>query len=480
MAPGTGGLEAFRDLERFLADAAQARAGLGVLEPECERRGRELVRLALQAHLDARGSGDVGPVVVVDGPDGPVRLKRRRSRTRRVLTLFGEISICRVGYSAAGTASVYPLDAELALPARCWSYELSRRLVRATVCGPFDEAIGLVAESTGVRIPKRSAEQVVVDAAVDVEAFYATRQGIRPDRGDMLVAAIDCKGIPMVRPDPAPKVVRRRKGEKANKKKMATVGAVHAQGPYLRTAGQVVASLFDPPGDNGRQNHPRRQRSGKRVWASLTSDKDTFIAGVRAEMERRDPDRAHTWVIVTDGERALQRRVTKIFDDVTLVLDLLHVLDKLWKAAHVFHPEGTPEAIAFVRARTERILGGGVSQVVKGLRQMSTKRALRGTRAKTIHDVTAYLYANRERMRYDTYLSNGWPIASGTVEGACKNLIRDRMERSGMRWSEPMAEAMLSLRATYLSGDFEAYWDWHVTRDQQRLHHDPPWHVGPK
>jgi hypothetical protein len=478
MAPGAGGLEAFRDLERFLADAAQAQAGLGVLEPECERRGRELVRLALQAHLDARGSGDVGPVVVVDGPDGPVRLKRRRSRTRRVLTLFGEISICRVGYSAADTASVYPLDAELALPARCWSYEVSRRLVRATVCGPFDEAIGVVAESTGVRIPKRSAEQVVVDAAVDVEAFYAARQGIRPDRGDLLVGAIDCKGIPMVRPDPAPKVIRRRKGQKANKKKMATVGAVHAQAPHVRTAGQVVASLFDPPGDN--RCHPRRQRSGKRVWASLTSDKDTFIAGVRAEMERRDPHRVHPWVIVTDGERALQRRVTKIFDDVTLVLDLLHVLDKLWKAAHVFHPEGTPEAIAFVRVRTERILGGGVSQVVKGLRQMSTKRALRGTRAKTIHDVTAYLYANRKRMRYDTYLSNGWPIASGTVEGACKNLIRDRMERSGMRWSEPMAEAMLSLRATYLSGDFEAYWDWHVTRDQLRLHHDPPWHVGPK
>ncbi|MGH8975613.1 MAG: hypothetical protein ACRD0C_20705, partial [Acidimicrobiia bacterium] len=394
MGAGDSGLEAFRDLERFLADAAQARSGLGVLEPECERRGRELVRLALQAHLDARGSGDIGPVVVVDGPGGPVRLKRRRSPARRVLTLFGEIRIRRVGYSAVGTASLYPLDAELALPARCWSYELSRRLVRATVCGPFDEAIGLVAESTGVRIPKRSAEQVVVDAGVDVEAFYAARRGIRPDGGDVLVAAIDCKGIPMVRPDPAPKVVRRRKGEKANKKKMATVGAVHAQAPHIRTAGEVVASLFDPPGDNG--SHPRRQRSGKRVWASLTSDKDTFIADVRAEMERRDPDRAHTWVVVTDGERALQRRVTKIFDDITLVLDLLHVLDKLWKAAHVFHPEGTPEAIAFVRARTERILGGGVSQVVKGLRQMSTKRALRGTRAKTIHDVTAYLYANRE------------------------------------------------------------------------------------
>lgn len=111
---------------------------------------------------------------------------------------------------------------------------------------------------------------------------------------------------------------------------------------------------------------------------------------------------------------------------------------------------------------------------------MSTKWALRGTRAKTIHDVTAYLYANRERMRYDTYLSNGRPIASSTVEGACKNVIRDRMKRSGMRWSDPWAESMLSLRATYLSGDFEACWDWHVTQDQQRLHHEPPSHLGPK
>lgn len=251
---------------------------------------------------------------------------------------------------------------------------------------------------------------------------------------------------------------------------MATVGAVHAQAPEHRTASDIIASLFDPP-DPNTPRHPRRQRTGKRVWASLTDTKDTFIADVKAEMSHRDPQRAHTWVIVTDGERALQHRVIAAFDsDVTLILDLWHVLDKLWKAAHVFHPEGTPEAVAFVRARTERILGGGVSQVVKGLRQMSTKRSLTGNKAKAITDVTRYLYANRDRMRYDTYLANGWPIASGTVEGACKNLVRDRMERSGMRWTQPGAQAMLQLRATYLSGDLNDYWDWHTNRTQARLH----------
>jgi hypothetical protein len=100
------------------------------------------------------------------------------------------------------------------------------------------------------------------------------------------------------------------------------------------------------------------------------------------------------------------------------------------RSQYVLHPEGSPEAEAFVYQRAERILNGQVSQVVKGLRQIVTKRRLTGTMAKTLSDVAGYYYRNRERMRYDLYLQHGWPIASGTVEGACKNLIRDRFERS--------------------------------------------------
>jgi len=156
--------------------------------------------------------------------------------------------------------------------------------------------------------------------------------------------------------------------------------------------------------------------------------------------------------------------------NVTLILDLLHVLEKLWKAAYVFHAEGSLEAELWVLDRTLRILFGEVGQVVKGLRQSITKRRLFGTKRKTLQAVAKYLYRNRTRMRYDEYLSQGWPIASGPVEGACKNLIKDRMERSGMRWTEQMAEAIVQLRAIYLSGDFDRYWSFHIEKDQQRLH----------
>jgi hypothetical protein len=192
-------------------------------------------------------------------------------------------------------------------------------------------------------------------------------------------------------------------------------------------------------------------------------------------MQRRDAGRQHTWVIVTDGERALQHRVVKTFNDVTLILDYLHALEKLWKSAHALYREGSPEAQAFVYERAKRILEGQVDQVVKSLRLIVTKRRLAGNKAKTLLDAAAYFKHNRERMRYDPYLANDWPIASGSVEGACKNLIRDRFERSGMRWTLETAEALLRLRAIHLSGDLTDYRDFHATCDQQRLY--PDWQV---
>lgn len=144
-------------------------------------------------------------------------------------------------------------------------------------------------------------------------------------------------------------------------------------------------------------------------------------------------------------------------------------------ASYTLHPEASPQAEAFVRERALRILRGEVSQAVKGLRQMVTKRRLQGKKRKTLLDVAGYYYRNRSRMHYDIYLKRGFPIASGSVEGACKNLVKDRMERSGMRWTPDMAEAMLRLRATYLSGDFEEYWDFHVQQELQRLYPKGLW-----
>jgi hypothetical protein len=460
----------FAVLEAWLSSQAARLLPLHQIESQQQTKGREVQRLLLQAHLEQRGTGDVGVALLVRNQSGEVLYTHRRLSTRSLKTVFGPVQLVRLGYSRVGSASIYPLDQALSLPARSFSYELQRRLVKAAVQNPFHEAVEALAELTGVAVSKRSLEEILRDAAQDFDAFYRERSP-EPATGSLLVAAVDGKGIPMVKPFAVQPQVRLTKGQKANRKRMATVATVFTRAPWVRTPKQVVESLFRTCRHTAAADPTPPRPENKRVWASLLKDKSAVIQEVAQEMRGRDPQGARTRVALTDGERALQILVEKTLD-VTLILDLVHVLEKLWKAAYVFHAEGSLQAELWVLDHTLQILFGQVSQVVKGLRQSVTKRKMVGIKRKTLRAIADYLYRNRARMRYDKYLAHGWPIASGPVEGACKNLIKDRMERSGMCWTEGMAEAIVQLRAIYLSGDFDRYWSFHIEKDQQRLHPD--------
>jgi hypothetical protein len=357
---------------------------------------------------------------------------------------------------------VHPLDDQLQLPHRPFSYELQRRLVQAAVQGPFDEATARVTEATGVVIPKRSAEALGQEAARNFEAFSQTRiPPPKAETGPILGAALEGKGVPMVRIPPTRRMIRRSKGEKAQQQKMVVVATVYTQHPRVRSPQQVFESLFGlgppPPRLPGELASPRERPEYKRVWASLLKGKAGVMGEVVQELRRRDPAQQKHWVMLTDGERALQQSVRRRLRGVPLVLDVQHVLAKLWSAVYAFHEEGSPKALAWVQERAWRLLHREVSLVVQGMRLSARKRQLRGQKRKVVEAAAGYFYRNRGHMRYDEYLRQGWPIATGVVEGACKNLVKDRMERSGMRWTPAMAESMLKLRAVYLSDDFESH-----------------------
>jgi hypothetical protein len=398
-----------------------------------------------------------------------------------VTTIFGDVLLTRMGYGAPKCESIHPLDEQASLPERQYSDELRRRLIVGVVHGPFDEAIKRVQEGTGVVLPKLSAERMAAESARDFDEFYAKRKPPASDKtGPIVVAAIDGKGVAMVKPEETLRVVRRGKGKKGNKKRMATVAAVFTQQPRVRTPEQVLESLFATGPRPADAFSETQKPEHKRVWASVASEKQMVIGAAAQEVKHRDPERDKRWVAVTDGEKALQLGVRKHLPGVTLVLDLPHALERLWKAAYCFHPEGSLAAVEWVRERALALLRGQVSQVVKGMRQSATKRRLSMKRRKAVDDAARYLLRNKTFMRYHEYLRDGLPIASGAVEGACKNLVKDRMERSGMRWTIAGAEAILKLRAAYLSGDFEEYWAFHLAREQERRYPQGRWKVVAK
>jgi len=494
---------AFRQLETWLTSDEANLASEAQVEAQLDQRGREVLRLLLEAHLRQRGSGEVGPALRVfspplptNAPDdnfavepvGGVQHSEKRRHDRTLHTILGEITVERTAYVAAGKASIHPLDEQLQLPERSFSYPLQERLVHHAVQGPFAEAVANVKLTTGVAVSKRSAEQIVQEAAVDFQAFYQQHQVTDPKQsGPIVVTGIDGKGVPMIKPEQTLRKARRGKGDKKHKKRMATVATVRTQQVRVRTPEEVVESLFrtTPKEKKARiRKKPALPSEHKRVWANLLQSKDEVIAEVVQEVQRVDPAGIKTHVALCDGERALQQRILPALQAVApavlLILDLLHVVEKLWQAAHCFYREGSEEATAWARKQTLRVLQGEVSQVIKGMRQSATKRSVTGNKRQTLEKIAKYLRRNRRYMKYDEYLRQGLPIASGCVEGACKNLIKDRLERSGMRWSLLGAEAMIQMRSVYLSGDLDDYWDFHLEQDHYRLYPPGRWEVVEK
>jgi hypothetical protein len=293
--------------------------------------------------------------------------------------------------------------------------------------------------------------------------------------GEIVVASVDQKGIVMRRQaDDPPPQAHRTKGEKASQKRMATVATVYSVDRYRRTPEEVVAALFrDAP--QSAADRPRPQH--KEVWASLPRD-DQPGSGIAAafawmvgELFLRGRAADKPLVSLCDGQVALwDARADWLPKRGVDILDLLHVTPRLWQAAHVFHQERSQEAENFVRERVLRVLQGKAARVIRGLREMATKHGLAGARKKTITKVCAYLEANLERMHYDEYLQEGYPIASGVVEGACRHLVKDRMERAGMHWTVPGAQAMLDVRSIYVSGLWDGYQQYWIQYETERLY----------
>ena len=466
--------QAFGRLSEWVTSQVALQMQADQVEKQIEKGGREVLRLLLQGHFDARGIGRVADNLECDR-GGPVILEPGQIHKRAYESLFGPVAIARLAYSQVGQSSLHPLDRELNLPLRKFSYPVQERVSRNVARAPYDEAQQVLHEGTAARVAKRQMEQIVQDTATNFDDFYQQR-GLEAseakDSGPVLVAGIDCKGIPRHKTEQELKEtrpIRLCKGEKRQKKKMATVASVHTQQRWTRTAEQVTARLMDTEAEPYDSARPKAEH--RRVWASMVKTKDQVIEQVAEEMSRRDPERKKTAVCLTDGERALQlralRQIRAVFPGLLVILDIIHVLGYLWEAAYSFHAEGTEQARLWVRARLLQILRGNVSLVAAGMRQSATKLGLTGSKRKAVDKTCNYLLKNKTFMRYHQYLAAGLPIASGNVEGACGHLVRDRMERTGAIWKEQGAEAVLRLRAIEKSGDFEQYWNYHLERERE-------------
>jgi hypothetical protein len=405
---------------------------LDAMEVLVTGRGRELLRGLVQLALDTQAEREVR-LPGVTGEDGVERTRAEPGHGRPVVTLLGEVRVRRIGYRSGvkGVWSLFPRDAVLNLPPLGYSWGLQRLAEMYCRSVSYEQGHQFVLAATGVSVGKRQLEQIVVAAAADAERFYRDRdqaaavpaagepgQGLPP-----LALSADGKGVAMLpearrcrtrAPEQRIKTFEKRAGtgEKKGCKRMAETGAVFdvavPDGP-ARTPEQVMR----PEGGGGRKP-PRAQN---RWYAcDITAGRDVTIGKVFDQADRRDPDHLRTWIALVDGDNyqlglfqaaAAARGIT-----LAIVIDFIHVLEYLWKAAWCFHPPRDPAMEDWVIAQALDILHGRTGDVITRIQALAAEHPPRpgGEHAKIIRKTLSYLQAKQAFMDYPRALAEGWPI----------------------------------------------------------------------
>jgi hypothetical protein len=479
-------------LARLAGEASRA-VTLDAMEGLVAGQGRDLLRGVVQLSLDAQAEREVR-LAQVTGEDGVRRARAERGHSRPVVTRLGEVVVRRIGYRSGikGVLSLFPRDAVLNLPPCGYSWGLQRLAEMFCRSGSYEQAHEFVLAAAGVAIGKRQLEQITMAAAADAERFYRDRvrdqgapAGAGEEEGSLppLAISADGKGVAML-----PEARRRRTrapeqrvrtfekragtGEKKGCKRMAETGAVFdvavPDGP-ARTPEQVMRP------DPGRGKKPPRAEN-RWYTCDITAGRDVTIGKVFDEADRRDPGHLRTWIALVDGDvyqlgliqaQAAARGIT-----LAIVIDFIHVLEYLWKAAWCFHPPRDPAMEDWVTGQGLDILHGRAGDVITRIAQLAADHPPKpgGEHAKIIRKTLSYLQNKQPFMDYPRALANGWPIATGVIEGACRHLVADRMGITGARWGLEGAQAILWLRAIAASGDTGAYWTWHIQQEHHRNH----------
>ena len=459
-----------------LADFVQHAAAEGVSMREFERGllDRLLVvgcRLTDQ-FLSDQGNGDLGTTCE---QDGHTLHRSEQPVTRRLRTIFGQHSydafVYRTGRHPNSAIAARPVDDRLGIGPQRYSpllQEFSMMFCTEQAFRPGAEAFETI---FGQRLSVDTLERLSRSMGEEAAAFLDSLPAPAADEeGELLVLTADGKGVPMVRDD----AVRLRpldpQPDRPGNRRMASVAAVYSVDPHVRTPEQILAALFSTADAEPPDSSPRPEPCHKRYtvrfgqWVDDLDEPATgtalAMAWANCQIEARRQD-GQKLIRVMDGQHSLWNEADAGLagvpeSDVVEILDLLHVAGYVWTAAKAFHGS-RKDREAFARDKLLQILNGQVRTVIRSLRCLATRRSLKGTKRSDVDRVCGYFEAHQDRMRYDEYLSCGYPIATGVIEGACRHIVKDRMERSGMKWTQPGASGLLHLRCLRASGVWEAF-----------------------
>ena len=407
--------------------------------------------------------------ICLNGENLPIHSLKRRSYR----SIFGKINFKRAYYYKKGQ-SYFLLDAKLKMPENTLS-DLLREWISQTACYlPYHKTGKIFENILTQKLSCRPLEEVISEDSALVEEFYQNNPVVSPaTEATILVAQADGKGIPMLPENSQPIRVRLGKGEKLGQKKEAIVTSVYTIAPFVRTAQEVTISLFkenkNQEDENSKKSKNRVGPQNKQLWATLEGKKSA-LEFTSKQVSLREGEHISMRVALTDGSAPLQEKMLTHLPLFSLVLDIIHAVEYLWEAGNSLHGEKSPLRQVWVQKRVLLLLQGQSAAVISDLRELAAAPSCKKTASEVLLKVANYYQRNASYMRYNDYLAAGWPIATGVIEGACRHLVKDRFELSGMHWRVTGAESLLRLRCVTENQDWESFHCLRREREQTRLY----------
>lgn len=474
--------ELFKGMEQYVNNASHEGTPIHDVERTLWGQVLQIGKQLLGKFIAQQGNGDLGDEITL--PDGQILLRFAKPGKRTYRSVFGNFAIERTVYGKREGQKIEfaPLDNRLLLPESEHSHLLHDWTQHLSTECPFHKVHETLKRILFVNPSTESLERINHKMGDDVESFWNGKTAPPAAKdGEFVVATADGKGIPITRPaDTRPiEEHQHKKGPKPNRKKIAIVGSAYTVAPHFRSPEQVVSSLFREPGSNQTKDWKRPSPQHKHIRAALTREvdgqqvnaMDVIFPWLGKQVQDRCTQNTTPVVIIMDGQKSLWGAAKKnLPQDRIEILDLLHVTPRIWNAANLFYSAGSDEALSFVKTRVEKILNGNISRVVAGIRRMAKSRSLPKNRKEQLNTDLDYLLKNKKKMMYGEYLEKGYPIASGVIEGACRHIIKDRMERTGMRWTINGAQSMLNVRCVTANDEWDDFLDHRIQKEMERIY----------
>ena len=456
-------------LEFAMAQGAQARENLHADEPVADADSTErqvyqqlllIGRVVMDGYFAELGTGDQGYHAEFNGKP---HTRKHAAREKSLLTIFGEVEYRQAVYYDGDGQSVRPVEVMANLPETSCSYFAQDLLARLALNDSYEHNQAFYKDFLGHSFSLRTIQQSVIATAEHDEAYQQAKPMPDPtEEGSIGVVSFDGKAVP-VRPE------ERTTGTKRE----ALVGLAYTVAPEVRDPDTLAKSLAMPeilPNKDDAEKPTHERARHCRYHIGMGTPKQTIFEEVQqATAERFATAGVHTTVCLMDGATKLWELATQHFPDAVPILDLMHVQSYLYDAANALQSDAEKARIT-VAAYLTMLLQGQVGKVIGSLKIRLSKNKLRGKKRKAVERAITYFTNHRQAMRYDEYLANGYPVATGVVESACGHLVKDRMEKAGARWSIRGANALLKLRAARANGDWHTYMANRKHQERQRLY----------